>query len=1405
MFLIFGCPARIGEASNDGERKAIAYLQAHLPDDYRVLHNFELKKGRQWYEIDLAIIAPHAVYLVDVKGTHGQITVANGKWHPEGRAAFHSPLPKLRDHAKVAAGLLADGPGKPYRDRVWFEAAVLLVADNAVFIDREDRDRPATLKLAGCEAYFQAPGKLSCSPGYPREATDPHLKAIHELFHGTGVRASKGLPLFGTWQCVERLTSTDTYVEYRAEGRYAKGSKALVRVYHADPYAQEAERTQQKRRIENAYQALESLAAHPAIPTSRDFFPTENGDGYVMVTDDFSGEALARGLQRTDRPLTLDQKLGIAEDILDALAHCHKHGVLHRALSPATVVLAADGRVRLTDFDFARPPERGTSMVTVAGELVGQVREAYLAPEVLNDASNTSPGTDVYATGVLLYEVLTGSPPWPGVTEAHTAGCSFPEPVSAQVAALPEGFDAWLQGLCAKEPAERPAAKDALEALRALLQPVGGEEEEGDGDESRLSGDSLRSGEEEDLDYLNLAPGTTLDGKFSVERKLGKPGSFGVVYKVVDTMGDVARAVKIILRDRTSVVSRMKQEFRTLANLPPHPRVVRVFDARILNPGGYPYLVFEYLEGSDLKAMIEANRITLAESVKMAREVAEGLAHLHRHNVMHGDIKPANLLWTDHGVKIVDFNVAKAAEDLMAQGGGTKHYLPSDYNGAVFPSADTRQDRDLFALGVTFYEAVTGRFPWPDDATDTSLRQPIDPREFSGLENLSQKLVSVLLRMVDPERRNRYPSAQALLEDLANLGDLRQSDPAREATITQSWEDLGEARRPNTNPFAEFLLTLYSQSQRTNAGTRGLDEWSRRIYIDTQLDRTLKPALLDGEYKLVVISGNAGDGKTAFIQQVEREAREQGASVEPVANGNGAVFHLKGHAFRSNYDGSQDEGDKVNDAVLLEFFKPFEGGDAAAWPTDETRMIAINEGRLIDFLEQHGKRFVRLKALIGSGFKTGKPEDGIAVVNLNLRSVVAPMRMDDGSEMGSILERLLAQMVKAKFWHPCAECDLAAKCYAHHNARTFQDPVAGKQVVERLLKLHTLTTLRSKLHITLRDLRSALAHMLVGTRTCDEIHTLYAEGRREEILNSFYFNSWMGGGNGEPGDRLIRLLRESDIGQSGDAQLDRLFAFHPPRPAPHLVSFEERGSYDAELLTAVYEDLPAEFGQGQDAARFQRHRRYVAMVRRRHFFECRDPSWERLLPYKSSASMLKLVQGINDPVAEAARIIRAINKGEGVFESNALGNKLALQVRSVDQGTVRCYRLFPAKHFRLEPIILAEESPFMEHAPSLLKLRFDAGALFADDRFFEEDPELEINLDVYEMLFRLNEGYRPTVDELHGFYLSLNVFKNVLGSVPYEEILLTPSGKEFYAIRKVDTGRLEMRVVEDPAAYGDQN
>lgn len=408
------------------------------------------------------------------------------------------------------------------------------------------------------------------------------------------------------------------------------------------------------------------------------------------------------------------------------------------------------------------------------------------------------------------------------------------------------------------------------------------------------------------------------------------------------------------------------------------------------------------------------------------------------------------------------------------------------------------------------------------------------------------------------------------------------------------------------------------------------------------------------------------------------------------------------------------------------------------------------------------------------GLRTSVPEDGIAVVNLNLRSVVAP----DG-ETASILERLVNRLVEPKFWAPCRKCDLRDKCYVHHNAQTFANTTAGPQALERLSLMYRLATLRTKLHITLRDLRSALAFTLVGTRDCEEIHSLYEQGDRDEILRGFYFNSWASVGTPQD-DRLLRLLREVEVGQTSYPRLDRAFDFHPPEPAPELMDFAPRSTYDRELLGAAYHALPADIISHGNGLRFQSHREYVSMLRRRHFFEARDDSWRNLIPYGSASRMLSILSQRPDPKTEALKIIRAVNRGEGIFDERRLKGKLALQVRHVEAATVRSYRVFEAVPQEPE-----QASPYLEHSPAALLLRY------SDDTDLQ--AELVINLDVFEMLERLNQGYRPTVDELQGYYLTLAVFKNILGSAPYQEVLLTPSGHEFYSVSRHPGGHLVMR------------
>ncbi len=1364
----------IGEPVNEAERQAIAYLRDHLPSTYLILHNFEILRDGEAFEIDVAVIAPHAVYLVDVKGTRGLIDVYGPKWYPQGRQPFSSPLAKLRGHARAVKGIITSSqPGRRDLEDIYVDAAIVLTAPDAAFVDQGGRDAPNVTTLKKAPAFFQNSTRIP--PGRSKNIAVHHALIIKAL---QGVaKARSGPPHFGNWQVLEKLGGTDSYVEYRAfNSIVGQRATALVRAYQADPYKVPEEREKQRLLISTAYRALSSMPGHPSIVGIREFFTSEGEDKYFLVTEDVPGQALRVHIEKPMMALTLDQKITIAGDLLNALGHLQKHNVVHRNISPSNILVGTDGRVRLAGFDYARPGTDNSR--TIAQEIVDDLEPKYMAPEIHGEPGAATPASDMFSVGLVLYELFTGERPFKTHAELFQQKAIFAQKPSALRPELAKGFDAWLQKLCTFEPGDRPTPAWALTELKVLLDPNDESTPAAAGPDSASAASQPAAPQP---DYSNLLSQTQLTPKYVVEKRLGKPGAFGVVYKVIDTLGDVSRALKIVLRDRVSTVDRLKKEYRTLLRIADHPNVVKVIDADFIPGNGPPFIVFEYIDGIDVGEMIEGNLFAPEDALDMARQVVSGLVHLHESGVFHCDIKPRNLLWTERGAKIIDFNVAVFGAS-GERGGGSRRYLPPDLDIEAVPTPGDLADRDLFALGVTLYETVTGQYPWDNAQVPPPGRTAPDPREQSNLSNLAPELVDVMLKAIAPTRAERFASAVELNGALASVPAARRAPQPVTPAWTPPTDESGAPSSgtpipPNTNPYVRHLLTVYSQSKWSNAGTRGLDAISEQTYVETALDRDLLPSVLSGEFALVIISGNAGDGKTAFLQMLERAAKDEQALVQHSLNG--ARLDLRGRTFLSNYDGSQDEGDQKNDDVLRAFLEPFKGGDSTAWVSSkETRLIAINEGRLVDFLDAHRADFEALAGIVKEGLRTGEPANGVAVVNLNLRSVV----VDSQGFEGSILERLIRRMAHEKFWEPCHGCDLKDRCYAFHNALTIQDDIAGKHVVERLKSLYSITHLRGLLHITLRDLRSALAFMLVGGRDCDEIHELYRTGQRNEIVQGFYFNSWKGGDK-PSADRLLKLLSEVDVAEADDPRLDRALDFVSPTEDRTLFRFEQRGNYEREILRSLYDELPRDVSGKPSPHRAEAHRRFIAMARRRAFFERRDAGWRSMLPYKTADDLLTVVRGERKPEWLLEPLLVGINRGEGLTQPERIGNKLALEVRRVEGGSVRSYRLYPRERFSITLADQASRSRFVEHMPTGLVLRYDDGGLEAD---------LLVSLDVYEMLQRLNEGYRPSIEEEQGYCLSLAVFKNLLGSAPYQEVLLSTSGHDFYRVARHVDGRLEM-------------
>lgn len=901
-------------------------------------------------------------------------------------------------------------------------------------------------------------------------------------------------------------------------------------------------------------------------------------------------------------------------------------------------------------------------------------------------------------------------------------------------------------------------------------------------------------------DLADLRKGDVLAGRYRAQKKLGGSASERdgfASYLVFDERGDVERVVKLAPGAVKASRASLTRRFDELLGLPPRPGVARVLAAGFLdNPRQTPYMVYERVEGLNVAELIEDGALSLDDAARVARDVATALGFLHARGVCHGNVKPSNLLWTDQGVWLADFFLGDVNETFRGKAQGPAGaagpqwgwLLPPAWNGRAGHDAADKVDRDLFALGIAVYRCATGRDPFAGRAPSLNSRIA-DPRAFPKGAGLSPGAAAFLLKAIDPDRSRRFACAEDFLAALDAAGDWAAPSAGGGASSPNSGED----GQPN-NAFVSYLLTLYSQSEVSNAGTRGYDGEDESIYAPTDLDKRLAPDLLAGAFRLVIISGNAGDGKTAFIQRFEKMAVARGARERRFPNG--AEIRFNGWSCRSNYDGSQDEGEVRNDEALARFFGPFAGADPSSWPTRQTRLIAINEGRLVDFFLSRETEFPLLSRLALEGLGGAAPKDGVAVVNLNLRSVVS-----NGAEPGdSILERTLSRMTEPKRWQVCERCALKDRCYALHNAKTFQDPAAGPRVMARLKALYAVTHLRGRLHITMRDLRSALSFMLVGTRGCAEIRKLCQDEAKgdaqagRDVLDGFYFNSWLGGAAGSK-DRLVSLLREIDVAEVSNPDLDRALGFFDPEAKRAArFSFPSRGGCDDKLLKKMFDALPRDYASGARESMVAAHREFLASMRRRHYFECRDSRsvrpWEKMLPYRSFRAFLDAVEGSGRKGSDqVAAILTAINKGEGLVDPKRLGARLAVRVRSVPKGSIRSYRVFGAERFSLSAEPRAASRRYIEFMPQALALRYDSG----DGR----RAKLRVTLDVYEMLMRLNDGYLPNIEERQGFYISLAVFKNMLSAAPYQEALLTEDGLAFFRLWRDGRGVLHLRRLGD--------
>jgi len=838
---------------------------------------------------------------------------------------------------------------------------------------------------------------------------------------------SAGKPKLGSYTIQSRLAGAGQEQAWQATD--SAGGAVILRCYPAGSMSDHGDPEPFLRR---EFAAINKVAGLGRTWQAYPPFFDESGEMYVVpVVPPRGGSTLYKSVQeRTpERPAgKLPDEIArrVTIDAFLALADIHEAGLVHRALHPKRVWLGQKLRVMFSDLNLARI-EGAESIALWTSD--GDMSEDFRAPECEATITLATSKSDVYSLSLCLCHWLLGD-----VIDNPPAEAIEQKLLEAYPWAKP------LLGGLATKASDRPAATAMAEMLTpapaaADAKPVP--------TPSGVFGD-----------------GGLIDDRYQIDRKLGR-GGFATSWKVYDNVRQMPMVLKEFLGD---VPEDVRVEFQTALQLR-NDFCGIVYDLHVVQAPHY--LVSEYVEGESLAQEGQAFKAGQLRDIAVC--VLKALDYIHGHYLVHGDVTPSNIIVAPDGsaAKLIDFGLMVRHGDLPA-GATPKFAAPEVRAGKPATAAS-----DLFGFAASMAYAMLGR-PITSAASGAFEILPPTRDEEAAWGTEGTQLLRAFMRALELRPEDRPDSSAKLLELVRST---------REATnVTPSEEDLELLINPNV----ASIRRLYRASARGNAGNRGLDdEFAVATYVPTLLDEKLLPRVLTGEVDVVLLSGNPGDGKTSVLVQLGEQLKGRGAEVVQTDD---AGWHMKqgGRSFYAVFDASESHGALSSDALLKHALEPVRTqSDGPA-----TALIAVNDGRLHQFFEDHGDTYEDWWFEIRDQMAGKDPgTSGIALVDLKRRSLAA-------TDSSGLASRALAALTRDDLWTTCDSCAAKAGCPILANRQTLHGPGA-----EAFAELMLISHLRRRRRATLRDVRSAAAWLITGDRDCQEVHELIQQGRSAGLMS----------------------------------------------------------------------------------------------------------------------------------------------------------------------------------------------------------------------------------------------------------------------------------------------------------------
>ncbi len=1023
------------------------------------------------------------------------------------------------------------------------------------------------------------------------------------------------------------------------------------------------------------------------------------------------------------------QELILAAACFKTLDQIHAHNVLHRAIGPGTIYVQSiqPPKIVFTNFYAARV---GTSSIAPSLDALS-IEDPYAALELAIGYGYATAETDTFSLALVFLERLSGVS-LSDIRANVESVMIFPQQprwVSFLSIELASELSTILKQVVIPEKGTTPpSAKVIATRLTDLARRL----------RIEAQGDTVE--------------GKLLDKRYKVYRLLGR-GTMALTYLASDN--EFESLGLFALKRYTSpseVLQQAAAEFNTMRSIN-SKYLPRIFD--IYPPQNDVHVKMEYIPGPTLQQIEMEFPWPLERWWSFAQDLLNAVEALEDKQLLHRDIKPANIILheADNRPVLIDFGFA-IQQGAPGQTAGTPLYLPPE-TFSTSPSSAFPLTCDRYAVGVVLFKSLFGYMPF--SITEGFQRFLIPLEQF--VDAKMRRLAAILLRAVSNDPAER-PATIAQMRQELQTALLAVEEPLQ-----------AEVLREHINAWVNDVRSLYRNSDIGNKNNRGLDTaFVRETYVPTALDEYLLPAIFELKPKAVFLCGNPGDGKTAFLEKVQQRLQEQQAKILQ-KDESGWELEWDGHLYRSCYDASESHQGLSADQQLTERLQGLEGSNKPA--SNLTALIAINDGRLADYFIRQQERFHWLSRQIDHARNASDVEElDVWVIDLKKRAFV---NLPD-TEGDSVFRQVLQSLVAADKWKICEDCAARVVCPLRNNALDLRKP----RVIQRLEFLFLLSHLRRQRHTTMRDLRSALAYLITGNKSCEQVHA--ARHGAEAGASLIKFAYWQSAfAPVEQHDELLADLMPFDPARFPHPHLDRFLHFH-------------QTARDAEqriLLFADKKDLPPQ--------RFESETTWMAAFKRRLYFDAGKPvavvqdgsgssipkvRWLALLPYQYSKLYMMLLDGrIDDEemLELRKRLALGILRSDGVIEEVPAG-KLSVKVSALIEQQLVVLQQLPLEEFEFK-VERPQGIDMVERLPENVVLKHYSGL-----------PRLEITLDLFELLMRMADGLQPTAPEFRPLLEDLKLFKDVLLLRETRDLVLIENQHRVHYVTQRDNKIVRERV-----------